>query len=110
MIAPRFPALTLLLCSLLASLAFSATADELKKETSSKTVTVNLQHYPNWVALDAVIEPTKAATVSAQTSGRIIKLNYDVNDIVAKNAPLLEITSKEQGAQLASKILRLKPS
>ena len=63
---------------------------------------VSLKSYPNWVQLDAVVEPTKAATVSAQTSGRIIKLNYDINDLVSEGAPLLEITNKEQGAQLAA--------
>ena len=96
------PSLALLLLSLLPNLAFSALAGEAPAVNNDSTVTVSYQPYPNWVALDAVIEPTKAATVSAQTSGRIVKLNYDVNDIVAENAALLEITSKEQGAQLAS--------
>lgn len=96
------PTFTVLLFSLLLNFSYTAVAAEQAQESSETTVTVNYQHYPNWVALDAVIEPSKAATVSAQTSGRIIKLNYDVNDIVAENAALLEITSKEQGAHLAS--------
>ncbi|WP_108946979.1 efflux RND transporter periplasmic adaptor subunit [Shewanella halifaxensis] len=54
------------------------------------------------VTLDAYIEPVKAATVSAQTSGRIIKLNYDINDVVDSGSPLLEITNIEQGAQLSA--------
>ncbi|MGL5358503.1 MAG: efflux RND transporter periplasmic adaptor subunit, partial [Shewanella sp.] len=67
-----------------------------------ETIEVVNKPYANWLTLDATIEAVKAATVSAQTSGRIIKLNYDVNDIVPEGAALLEITSKEQGAELAS--------
>lgn len=70
--------------------------------TSLETIEVMSKPYANWVTLDATIEAVKAATVSAQTSGRIVKLNYDVNDIVPEGAALLEITSKEQGAELAS--------
>lgn len=69
---------------------------------SVETIEVLNKPYPNWVTLDAIIEAVKAATVSAQTSGRIVKLNYDVNDVVPEGAALLEITSKEQGAELAS--------
>lgn len=67
-----------------------------------ETIEVLSLPYPNWISLDANIEAVKAATVSAQTSGRIVKLNYDVNDVVPEGAALLEITSKEQGAELAS--------
>lgn len=70
--------------------------------TSLETIEVISKPHANWVTLDATIEPVKAATVSAQTSGRIVKLNYDINDIVPEGAALLEITSKEQGAELAS--------
>ncbi|MGL4835230.1 MAG: efflux RND transporter periplasmic adaptor subunit [Shewanella sp.] len=66
------------------------------------TIEVQNKPYANWLTLDATVEAVKAATVSAQTSGRIIKLHYDVNDIVPEGAALLEITSKEQGAELAS--------
>lgn len=95
----------LLICSLpFLSLSASVSAES-KAAADNKhleSITVSFKPYPNWVQLDAVIEPTKSATVSAQTSGRIIKLNYDINDVVATGAPLLEITSKEQGAQLAA--------
>lgn len=91
---------TLLLLSLISSLAFPTLATAVTD--GAPTITVAYKSYPNWIALDAIVEPTKAATVSAQTSGRIIKLNYDVNDIVVENASLLEITSKEQGALLAT--------
>ncbi|WOT04038.1 efflux RND transporter periplasmic adaptor subunit [Shewanella youngdeokensis] len=95
------PKVTLLLF-LLSCIAFSSSANVHPTAPKASTLTVAHKTYPNWVTLDAVIEPSKAATVSAQTSGRIIKINYDVNDVVAKDAPLLEITSKEQGAALAA--------
>ncbi|MGL5048215.1 MAG: efflux RND transporter periplasmic adaptor subunit, partial [Shewanella sp.] len=79
-------------------LVLSSTA----QAASIKTIEVFNKPYANWVTLDATIEAVKAATVSAQTSGRIVKLNYDVNDVVPEGAALLEITSKEQGAELAS--------
>jgi RND family efflux transporter MFP subunit len=52
--------------------------------------------------LDATVEAVDKATLSSQTSGRIIKINFDTNDYVTKGEVLLEITSKEQGAQLAA--------
>ncbi|MGS0691750.1 efflux RND transporter periplasmic adaptor subunit [Shewanella sp. 30m-9] len=67
-----------------------------------ESITVAAKSYANWVSLDAIVEPTQSATVSAQTSGRIINLNYDINDFVPEGAALLEITNKEQGAQLAA--------
>ncbi|MGB5445628.1 MAG: efflux RND transporter periplasmic adaptor subunit [Psychromonas sp.] len=54
------------------------------------------------VVLDATIEAIDKATLSSQTSGRIIKINFDTNDYVEKDSVLLEITNKEQGAQLAA--------
>ncbi|AZQ11018.1 efflux RND transporter periplasmic adaptor subunit [Shewanella khirikhana] len=66
--------------------------------------TIKVQHTEEdqLLTLDALIEPVKAATVSAQTSGRIVKIHFDVNDLVPAGAALLEITSKEQGASLAA--------
>jgi len=70
--------------------------------SSIETTTLIETKKTKWIELDAKLEAVKAATVSSQTSGRIIKLNYDVNDIVSEGASLLEITSKEQGAGLAA--------
>ncbi|WP_242620246.1 efflux RND transporter periplasmic adaptor subunit [Shewanella maritima] len=54
------------------------------------------------VYFNAQVEATKAATVSAQTSGRVIAVHYDVNDRVEAGSPLLEITSEEQAAELGT--------
>jgi len=54
------------------------------------------------VVLDASIEAINKATLSSQTSGRITKINFDTNDYVEKDDIILEMTNKEQGAQLAA--------
>lgn len=54
------------------------------------------------ITLDASIEALNQATLSAQTTGRVIKINFDTNDYVTEGDVLLEITSKEQGAKLAA--------
>jgi RND family efflux transporter MFP subunit len=54
------------------------------------------------VIFDATIEAINKATLSSQTSGRITKINFDSNDYVKKDSIILEMTNKEQGAQLAA--------
>ncbi|PKF62857.1 efflux RND transporter periplasmic adaptor subunit [Psychromonas sp. psych-6C06] len=64
--------------------------------------TVNNAESEQMVQLDATVEAIDKATLSSQTTGRIIKINFDNNDYVRKGEVLLEITNKEQGAQLAA--------
>ena len=47
-------------------------------------------------AWDGVVEATKQATMSAQTSGRVLELPYDVNDYVEANAVIVRFTNVEQ--------------
>lgn len=47
---------------------------------------------------DAVIEAVHQATVSAQTSGRILEVNFDTDDYVPKESVLLRFRDKEQRA------------
>jgi RND family efflux transporter MFP subunit len=54
------------------------------------------------LTLDATLEAIDKATLSSQTNGRIIKINFDTNDYVNEGEVLLEITNKEQGAKLAA--------
>lgn len=49
--------------------------------------------------LDGVVEAVHQATVSAQTSGRIIELPYDVNDLVEKGAVIVRFRDTEQRAR-----------
>lgn len=50
--------------------------------------------------LDGVIEAVHQATVSAQISGRVVKIHFDVDDYVAKGSVLLELRDKDQRARL----------
>jgi RND family efflux transporter MFP subunit len=50
---------------------------------------------------DGVVEATRAAVLSAQTSGRVDRMFVDVDDQVVAGAPLLSITATEQAASTA---------
>lgn len=49
---------------------------------------------------DALLEAVQQATLSAQTSGRIVAVNFDVDDYVEKNSILVRFRDKEQKAAL----------
>lgn len=63
------------------------------------TAEVRYVQIPKERILDALIEAKKQATVSAQTSGRVIEINYDVDDYVEKGEILLRFRDKEQRAR-----------
>lgn len=54
------------------------------------------------VQYDGVIEAINQATVSAQTSGRIVEIPVDVGDFVAKGDLIIRFTDTEQKARAAS--------
>lgn len=54
------------------------------------------------VKFDGVIEAINQATVSAQTSGRVVELPVDVGDIVKKGDLIVRFTDVEQKARAAS--------
>jgi RND family efflux transporter MFP subunit len=66
--------------------------------TELSTAEVRNVQAPRERVLDGLIEAVKQATVSAQTSGRVIEINYDVDDYVEKGAILLRFRDKEQRA------------
>ena len=49
---------------------------------------------------DGTVEAVNQSTVSAQTSGRVAELAYDVNDFVPKGAIIVRFTDTEQRAAL----------
>ena len=51
-------------------------------------------------SVDGTIEAVNQATVSAQTSGRIAEILYDVNDVVPAGAVIIRLKSTEQRAGL----------
>lgn len=55
---------------------------------------------PQWLELSAQVEAVAQGTVSAQTSGRIVELPFDVNDLVPQGAVIVRFTDTEQQARL----------
>ncbi|MEH6470471.1 MAG: efflux RND transporter periplasmic adaptor subunit [Halopseudomonas sp.] len=70
-------------------------------------ITIEVVQQQRMLELDATIEAVNAATMSAQTSGRIVALHYDINDFVPAGATLLEITRREQSAAVDATIAEL---
>lgn len=71
-------------------------ADELE------TVAAVYERAPRERLWDGTIEAVNQATVSAQTSGRVAEILYDVNDFVEAGAVIMRFTDTEQRAAVAS--------
>lgn len=52
------------------------------------------------IQLDGVIEAVRQATVSAQTSGQVRRVHFDVDDAVAPGQVIIELNDTEQQARL----------
>lgn len=64
-------------------------------------VTVAAENVRDSITLDGTLEATNKATLTAQTTGRVTKINYDVDDYVPAGAVVMEIAASEQGARAA---------
>jgi len=53
-----------------------------------------------WFELEAIIEAVHQATISAQTSGRIAQIQFDVNDYVEQGQIVAQLVDTEQRAAL----------
>lgn len=71
-------------------------------DASVATAQVSLADVDREIEFDGVIEAVNQAVVSAQTSGRIIELPFDVGDYVAKGAVVARFTDTEQQAAFAA--------
>ncbi len=67
---------------------------------SLETLEVSEQLLVEEQRVDGVVEAVSRSTVSAQTSGEIIELPFDVNDFVPKGAVVLRIDDTRQKAEL----------
>jgi len=67
-----------------------------------ETVAVGYEEAPRERTWDGRIEAVNQATVSAQTSGRIAELPFDVNDYVDAGKVIMRFTDTEQRAALTS--------
>ncbi len=87
----------LLLFLVLAGVIASA---RVQAETGSlELVPVQYKQVVEERTLDAVIEAVNKATVSAQTSGRVTKIYFDVDDVVHKGDVLLRLRDRDQRAR-----------
>ena len=64
------------------------------------TATVQQIQLPKLSIVDATIEAVQQATVSSQVSGRIIEINFDVDDYVEKGKVIIRLRDKDQRAAL----------
>ena len=67
---------------------------------SGEWLTLQPVSTPQWLELSSHVEAVSQATVSAQTSGRIVELPFDVNDLVPQGAVIVRFTDVEQQARL----------
>lgn len=63
------------------------------------TAAVQSALVPRETAFDGTVEAVNQSTVSAQTSGRVVELPFDVGDYVEKGAVIARITPTEQRAR-----------
>jgi len=89
-----FSSLLMLLCTF--STAFYAQV----QAAEIKVVKAQYKDVKRERVLDALVEAVHKATMSAQTSGRVSEINFDVNDYVKKGAVLLRMRDKDQQAKL----------
>lgn len=83
----------LFVCLFTTSTAFAA-------ETKASWLKVNYVQIDEERILSAIVESVDQATISAQTSGRVVKINADVDDTVSKGDILIHFRNKEQQAAL----------
>ncbi len=67
---------------------------------AEKTITVARHEVARERLFEGVVEAVKQSTVSAQTSGRIIAVHFDINDRVTKGDVLVELDDTQHKARL----------
>jgi RND family efflux transporter MFP subunit len=83
------------------ALAASAAAAS-AAEVPFATLAVEYEQAPRERVWDGTVEAVNQATVSAQTSGRVAEILYDVDDFVEAGAPIMRFTDTEQRAAVDS--------
>jgi RND family efflux transporter MFP subunit len=87
-----------LACLAAACLAWASASAQLPFPTA----TVVFERAPRERIWDGTVEAINQATVSAQTSGRVAEIVYDVNDFVEAGAVIMRFTDTEQRAGMRS--------
>ncbi len=69
-------------------------------ETSLETATAEYRELPREYRLDGVVEAVNRSTVSAQTSGQVEEVFFDVDDYVEQGTVIVRLKSTEQRSRL----------
>jgi len=77
-------------------------------ESDLETVTVSYKEIAREYRFDGRVEAVHRTTMSAQTTGQVKKIMFDVDDYVEKNALVLQLSDKEQAAKLDQAKAKLK--
>jgi RND family efflux transporter MFP subunit len=85
-----------------ATLALGLPGSAAALEVPFETLTVAYETAPRERVWDGTVEAVNQATVSAQTSGRVAEIFYDVDDFVEAGAPIMRFTDTEQRAAVTS--------
>tara|TARA_B100000700_G_scaffold325012_1_gene432640 strand:+ start:3595 stop:4596 length:1002 start_codon:yes stop_codon:yes gene_type:complete len=63
-------------------------------------VKVTAEQQPEWLILNGVVEATQRSTVSAQTTGTVVELPFDVDDTVPQGALIVGLDNSEQASRV----------
>ncbi len=74
----------------------------LADQTALDTLTTAYQEIADLRLLDGTVEAVNQATISAETSGRIEAILYDVEDYVPQNAVIIRFRDRDQKAAVSS--------
>ena len=77
----------------------SSGTEQTAAAASLATRLVAVSRVPRETAFDGAVEAINQSTVSAQTTGRVLELPFDVGDYVEKDAVIVRITTAEQRAR-----------
>jgi len=69
--------------------------------TQLAVIAVEDKSFPQIEVFDAVIEAIHHSTVSSRIAAEVVELNYDVNDIVAKDSVIMRFRDEEFQARVA---------
>jgi multidrug efflux pump subunit AcrA (membrane-fusion protein) len=94
----------------LATIALLTTVTVDAAETSLELYNVSIARAPLEHAFDGTIEAVNQGTVSAQTSGRVAQVLYDVNDFVPAGAVIVRLRGHRATSEPESGGSRLKES
>ena len=93
---------------LLAFLSLPIAGIQAAEDLPFQTAVTSNELAPQVYTLDGVVEAVNKATISAQVTGRVTEVNFDIDDYVEKGAVIVRIRDKEYKARLRSAKAALK--